>query len=47
MHALAVVFRVPMAACLAVSHEAPGFSRDVLSLLLLLPGPLASPAEPL
>lgn len=41
------VFRVHMASGLPVSHEVPNLSRDVFSLLLLLPGPLASSAEPL
>lgn len=40
------VFRVPMVSGFAVSHEAPGLSRDDV-LSLLFPGPLASSAEPL
>lgn len=39
------VFSVPMVSGFTVSHEAPGLSRDGLSLLL--PGPLPSSAEPL
>lgn len=42
-----VVFSVPLASGLGTFHKAQGLISDVLNLLVLLPGPLASSAESL
>lgn len=42
-----VVFNVPVASGLGAFHEAQGLISDVLNLLVLLLGPLASSAESL
>lgn len=42
-----VVFSVPVASGLGAFHEVQGLISDVLNLLILLPGPLASSAESL